>query len=96
MVSDGIAEKQILRTPTAKSKPCMKCQYGIFDVPTDGKLNCLEAGTSDIKLFTREEVENMKFCDRMVHWSKMDLNQDEKTEESALKLAEKILGKRYD
>lgn len=87
-------EEPSVKAQRTVAKPCLRCQYGIFDVPVDGKLNCLEAGTSKVKLFTREEVEEMTFCDRSVHWAKMDWNSREEKEHSALKMAEEILGRR--
>jgi hypothetical protein len=87
-------EEPSVKAQRTVTKPCLRCQYGIFDVPVDGKLNCLEAGTSKVKLFTRKEVEEMTFCDRRVHWAKMDLKSDEEKDNSALKMADEILGRR--
>jgi endo-1,4-beta-mannosidase len=72
----------------------MRCQFGIFDVSTDGKLNCFEAGASNIKLLGKEEVEDMTFCDKMVQWTKMELNDNGAKEDSELKLADKLLRNR--
>ena len=93
-MQDAIQKKPIPWTPTTRSAPCMRCQFGIFDVPINGKLNCFEAGTSNIKLLTKEEVEDMTFCDKMVHWTKMEFNHKDAKEYSELKLAEKLLGNR--
>ncbi len=87
-------EEPSVKAQRTVTKPCLRCQYGIFDVPVDGKLNCLEAGTNNVKLFTREEVEEKMFCDKRVHWAKMDLNSREEKEHSALKMAEEILRRR--
>jgi hypothetical protein len=92
-MQDIVGKKPTLRTQETGPKPCMRCQFGILDVPVDGKLNCLEAGTSNIKLLTKEEVENMMFCDKVVGWTEMVLDHKEAEEDSAIKLAEKILGK---
>lgn len=67
-------------TPKTRPKPCMRCQYGIMDIPTEGKMNCFEAGQSDVKTLTKEEVEEMVFCDKMAHWAKLDIPKVEKTE----------------
>ena len=91
---NSAGEEPSVKAQRVVAKPCLRCQYGIFDVPVDGKLNCLEAGMSKVKLFTREEVEEMTFCDKRVHWAKMDLSNKEEKEHSALKMAEEILRRR--
>jgi endo-1,4-beta-mannosidase len=66
-------EKPAPRTPKSRPKPCMRCQYGVMDIPTDGKMNCFTEGQSNIKTLTKEEVEEMVFCDKMSSWTKMDI-----------------------
>ena len=86
---------QFLKTSTTTAvKPCTKCQYGIFDAPVDGKLNCLEEGTSKIKLLTREEVDEMMFCDKMVPWVKLVLGEKYEDIDSDINKAERILQRR--
>ncbi len=60
--------------------PCRRCQYGIMDIPTDGKMNCFLEGPGNVKTLTKEEVEEMVFCDKMAHWAKMDIPEFKKTE----------------
>ena len=88
-----IKDKTTLSTSRTRTKPCMRCQYGILDTPVEGKLNCFEAGPSNIKLLSKEEVEEMTFCDKMVPWAKMEMDHKE-VKDSEIKLVERILGNR--
>jgi hypothetical protein len=54
----------------------------------------MEAGTSKIKLLSREEVEEMAFCDKMVPWAKMVLGEKHEDTDSDINKAEKILQRR--
>lgn len=92
---DAIHKKPVLRTtPPAQPIPCMRCQYGIMDVPVEGKMNCFKEGPGKTKSFIREEVEQMTFCDRMVGWAKMELNDLGEKDQTELKKAERILKNR--
>lgn len=91
-MNEAIHEKPIIRGLINRSRPCMRCQFGIFDVPVDGMLNCFEAGTSGIKLLTKAEVEDMISCDRMLPWQKMTLVDEKSEEYSGVKAVDRILG----
>ncbi len=93
-MEEAITKKPILRATIVSPKPCLSCQFGIFDIPTDGKLNCFEAGASNIKVLTREEVENMAYCDKMVGWTNMELSPKDVKEDAELKAADKLLRNR--
>jgi len=93
---EGITINNLIpEIPKIKPKPCMSCQFGIFDVPKAGKLNCFEAGISKIKILTKEEVEDMMFCNKMEQWTKMDLVQGGEKENSDLELVDRLLGNRH-
>jgi hypothetical protein len=87
-------QNTISEKPIIGPRPCTRCQFGIFDAPVPGKMNCLEAGTSNIKQLTKEEVEEMTSCDKMVRWTKMEFNGKDEKGHRELKLAEKLLGNR--
>ena len=93
-MNEAMHEKPMIRGSINRSRPCMRCQYGIFDVPVDGMLNCFEAGASSIKLLTKQEVEDMILCDKMVQWQKMSLHDEEAEEDSGVKAVARILENR--
>ncbi len=83
-----------LSTSRTETRPCMMCQYGILDIPVAGKMNCFEAGQTNIKHLSREEVEEMAFCDKMVPWAKIEVVPKKIKEESDIEIAERLLGNR--
>lgn len=89
----AMKEKPVQGNSETETRPCMNCQYGIWDTPVYGKMNCLQAGTSNIKHLTREEVEEMTSCDKMVHWVRMKFDHEE-AKDSEIELVEKFLGNR--
>ena len=83
-----------LSTSRTETRPCMMCQYGILDIPVEGKMNCFEAGQNNIKQLSKEEVEEMAFCDKIVPWAKMEVAPKGPKEDSDIKMAERLLGNR--
>lgn len=84
-----------LSTSRTETRPCMMCQYGILDIPVAGKMNCFEAGQNNIKQLSKEEVEEMAFCDKIVPWAKMEVAPKKTEEKSGIEIAERLLGGRY-
>ncbi|MEE8401599.1 MAG: hypothetical protein V3R86_05555 [Candidatus Hydrothermarchaeaceae archaeon] len=61
-----------------------------MDTPVAGKMNCFKEGPGKTKHLSKEEVEEMTSCDKMVNWVKTDWRHNE-VKESELKLVDKIL-----